>query len=131
MSYRILKQRVVEAERDFEVAIVRTQQGWMLFKRTLKYAMTPARILATGFGTGFLTGIAAPLARVNGGARLVQFITSLIALVGAAEAKDAADHAADVATDSASEVAAVTAPAAVTQALGEAAAQGAPLRETA
>ena len=134
MSYRILKQRVVEAERDFEVAVVRTEQGWVLFKRTLKYAMTPARILATGFGAGFLTGITAPLAKLNGGARLVQFITSIIALVGATEAKDAADQAteaADVATDTATEVAAVADPEVMTQTVADAVTQTVPARETA
>ena len=134
MSYRILKQRVVEAERDFEVAVVRTEQGWVLFKRTLKYAMTPARILATGFGAGFVTGITAPLAKLNGGARLVQFVTSIIALVGATEAKDAADQAteaADVATDTATEVAAVADPEVMTQTVADAVTQTVPARETA
>jgi hypothetical protein len=134
MSYRILKQRVVEAERDFEVAVVRTEQGWVLFKRTLKYAMTPARILATGFGAGFLTGITAPLAKLNGGAKLVQFVTSIIALVGATEAKDAADQAteaADVASDSATEVAAVADPEVMTQTVADAVTQTVPVRETA
>ena len=110
MSYKILKQRVAQAERDFEVSIVRTEQGWVVLKRTLKYAMTPARILATGFGAGFLTGMTAPLAKLNGGAKLVQFITSVIALVGATEAKEAAEQAtdaADTATDTAYEVATV------------------------
>ena len=134
MSYRILKQRVIEAERDFEVAVVRTEQGWVLFKRTLKYAMTPARILATGFGAGFLTGITAPLAKLNGGAKLVQFITSVIALIGATEAKDAAEQAteaADVATDSATEVAAVADPEVMTQTVADAVTQTVPARETA
>lgn len=133
MSYRILKQRVVEAERDFEVAVVRTEQGWVLLKRTLKYAMTPARILATGFGSGFLTGMTAPLAKLNGGTRLVQFITSIIALVGAAEAKDAAEQAteaADVATDTATEVAAVADPDLIAETVSEAVAQT-PARVTA
>lgn len=134
MSYRILKQRVIEAERDFEVAVVRTEQGWVLFKRTLKYAMTPARILATGFGAGFLTGITAPLAKLNGGARLVQFITSVIALIGATEAKEAADQAteaADVATDTATDVAAVADPEVMTQTVADAVTQTVPVREPA
>ena len=134
MSYRILKQRVVEAERDFEVAVVRTEQSWVLLKRTMKYAMTPARILATGFGAGFLTGITAPLARLNGGAKMVQFVTSIIALVGATEAKEAADQAteaADVASDTATEVAAVADPEALTETVAEAVAQTAPTRVTA
>lgn len=122
MSYRILRQRVVEAERDFEVAVVRTGQSWVVLKRTLKYTMTPARILASGFGAGFLTGITAPLARLNGGARLVQFLTSVIALVGATEAKDAADEAAqaaDTATDTAYDVATVADPEATAQAVAD------------
>jgi hypothetical protein len=134
MSYRILKQRVVEAERDFEVAVARTEQSWVLMKRTLKYAMTPVRILATGFGAGFVTGITAPLAKLNGGARLVQFMTSVIALVGATEAKDAAEEATDaagVASDSAVEVAAVADPAVMTQTVSDAVAQTVPARETA
>ena len=134
MSYRILKQRVVEAERDFEVAVVRTEQSWVLLKRTMKYAMTPARILVTGFGAGFLTGLTAPLARLNGGAKLVQFVTSIIALVGATEAKEAADQAteaADVASDTATEVAAVADPEVMTQTVADAVTQTVPARETA
>lgn len=123
MSYRILKRRVLQAERDFEVSIVRTEQGWTVLKRELKFAMTPARVLATGFGAGFLTGITAPLAKLNGGARLVQFITSVIALVGATEAKDAAEEAtqaAGTATDTAYEVAEVADPEAMTHAVARA-----------
>ncbi len=126
MSYSILKQRVVEAERDFEVAVVRTEQGWVLFKRQLKYAMTPARILATGFGAGFLTGITAPLAKLGGGAKMVQFITSVIALIGATEAKDAAEEAteaADVATDTATDVAIVANPETMAQTVTDAVVQ--------
>jgi len=123
VSYRILKRRVLQAERDFEVSIVRTEQSWHVMKRTLKYTMTPVRILAAGFGAGFLTGITAPLAKLNGGAKLVQFITSVIALVGATEAKDAAEEAtqaADTATDTAYEVAEVADPQAMTQAVTQA-----------
>lgn len=119
MSYKILKQRVLQAERDFEASIVRTEQSWTVMKRTLKYAMTPARILASGFGAGLLTGFTAPLAKLNGGAKLVQFITSVVALVGATEAKEAAEQAsdaADTAADTACEVAEVADPAAMTQA---------------
>jgi hypothetical protein len=95
--------------------------------------MTPLRILATGFGAGFLTGITAPLAKLNGGARLVQFITSVIALVGATEAKDAAEEATDaagVASDTATEVAAVADPVVMTQTVSDAMAQTLPSRET-
>ena len=123
MSYRILKRRVLQAERDFEVAIVRTEQSWTVMKRTLKFAMTPARILATGFGAGLVTGLTAPLAKLNGGTRLVQLLTSVIALVGATEAKDAAEEAtqaADTATDTAYEVAEVADPEAMTQAVTQA-----------
>jgi hypothetical protein len=122
MSYRILRQRVLQAERDFEVAVARTGQSWVVLKRTLTYAMTPARILATGFGAGLLTGLAAPLAKLGGGTRLVQFITSVIALVGATEAKDAAEEAteaADTATDTAYDVATVADPEATAQAVAD------------
>jgi hypothetical protein len=110
MSYRVLRQRVIESERDFEVQVVRTEQDWEVLKRTVRFAMTPLRILSSGFVAGLVTGFAAPLAKMNGGARLIQFASSLITLVGAAQAKDAADDAsdaADTATETATDVAAV------------------------
>lgn len=110
MTYRVLRQRVIEAERDFEVQVVRTEQDWEVLKRTVRFAMTPLRILSSGFIAGIVTGFAAPLAKMNGGARMIQFASSLITLVGAAQAKDAADdasEAADTATETATDVAAV------------------------
>lgn len=103
MSYAALRTRVEAAERALDARMAYAETRWQHMKRVTREAMTPGRLLGTGFLTGVLVGFAEPLAKLGGGTRLVQLATNLIALIGAVEAKAAAEDASDAA-DTATDV---------------------------
>ena len=103
MSYAALRTRVEAAERALDARMSYADSRWEHMKHVIRVAMTPGRLLGTGFLTGVLVGFTEPLAKLGGGSRLVQLATSLIALIGAVEAKAAAEDATDAA-DTATEV---------------------------
>jgi hypothetical protein len=107
VSYSALCRRVEAAEREFEASVATARSDWSALKDDTKAAMTPTRIVVGGFLSGFLLGLSAPLARIGGSARVVQFASSMLSLLGslqareaAAQAQDAAETATDVAQDS-------------------------------
>lgn len=105
MSYKAMRTRAEAAERAFEQSLAQVEDDWRDLKGTTRDAMTPLRILGTGVLAGWLTGIAAPLSRIQGGARLVQLASSLMTMFGAVEAREAAAEASEAA-DTATVVAA-------------------------
>lgn len=111
MSYAALRTRVEAAERALDARMSYAESRWEHLKRVVRVSMTPGRLLGTGFLTGVLVGFTEPLAKLGGGTKLVQFASSLIALIGAVEAKAAAEEATDAA-DTATEVTVAADPAA-------------------
>ncbi len=111
MSHAALRIRVEAAERALDARMSYADSRWEHMKQVTRAAMTPGRLLGTGFLTGVLIGFSEPLAKLGGGTRVVQLMTSLIALIGAVEAKAAAEEASDAA-DTATEVTVAADPAA-------------------
>jgi hypothetical protein len=109
VSYKAMRIRAEAAERAFEQSLAEVENDWRDLKDTTRDSMTPLRILGSGVLAGWLTGIAAPLSRVQGGARLVQLATSLMTMFGAVEAREAAEEATEAA-DTATVVAATADP---------------------
>lgn len=105
MSYRALRTRTEAAERAFEQSLAQVENEWGDLKQTTRASMTPLRILVSGAVAGALTGVAAPLSRIGGSARLVQLASSIATLLGVFEARQAADEA-SVAAETATVVAA-------------------------
>jgi hypothetical protein len=109
VSYKAMRIRAEAAERAFEQSLAQVEDDWRDLKGTTRDSMTPLRILGSGVLAGWLTGIAAPLSRIQGGARLVQLASSLMTMFGAVEAREAAEEATEAA-DTATVVAAVADP---------------------
>jgi hypothetical protein len=109
VSYKAMRIRAEAAERAFEQSLAQVEDDWRDLKGTTRDSMTPLRILGSGVLAGWLTGIAAPLSRIQGGARLVQLASSLMTMFGAVEAREAAEEATEAA-DTATVVAATADP---------------------
>lgn len=114
MNYKQLQRRVERMERLVEGRGLQTRDHWAELKRNWREGWTPARIIAAGLVSGFVSGRAEPL-RALSGPRLLQMIgavsglfASVQASLAAEQAEEAADTAEDVATDRAEE--AVVAP---------------------
>lgn len=122
MNYEQLKRRVERAERLVEGRSLQTREHWTSLKRSWREGWTPARIVAAGLVSGFVSGRAEPL-RALTGARLLQMVTAVSGLFASAQAAFAADQA-EQAADSAGEAA--SAQATETQAAEAAAVAGEP-----
>ena len=103
MNYAQLKRRVARAERLVEGRSVQTGEHWKALKVSWREGWTPARIVAAGLVSGFVSGRAEPL-RALTGARLLQMVTAVSGLFASAQAAFAADQA-EQAAESAEEVA--------------------------
>ena len=103
MNYEQLKRRVERAERLVEGRSLQTREHWTSLKRSWREGWTPARIVAAGLVSGFVSGRAEPL-RALTGARLLQMVTAVSGLFASAQAAFAADQA-EQAADSAGEAA--------------------------
>ena len=103
MNYEQLKRRVERAERLVEGRSVQTSEHWKALKVSWREGWTPARIVAAGLVSGFVSGRAEPL-RALTGARLLQMVTAVSGLFASAQAAFAADQA-EQAAESAEEVA--------------------------
>jgi hypothetical protein len=117
MNYKQLQRRVDIAERRVESRGERTREQWAALKRDWREGWTPARIVAAGLVSGFISGRAEPL-RALSGPRLLQMIgavsglfASVQATVAAETAQGAADTAEGVVADGAAEGAAPVDPA--------------------
>lgn len=102
MNYKQLQRRVQAAERRVESRSQQTGAHWAEFKRNWREGWTPARIIAAGLVSGFVSGRAEPL-RALSGPRLLQMIGAVSGLFATIQAKEAADTAQDAA-DTAEEV---------------------------
>ena len=102
MNYKQLQRRVQAAERRVEGRGQQTGAYWAEFKRNWREGWTPARIIAAGLVSGFVSGRAEPL-RALSGPRLLQMIGAVSGLFATMQAKEAADTAQDAA-DTAEEV---------------------------
>lgn len=99
MNYKQLQRRVDIAERRVESRGERTREQWAALKRDWREGWTPARIVAAGLVSGFISGRAEPL-RALSGPRLLQMIgavSGLFASVQATVAAETAQGAADTA----------------------------------
>lgn len=109
MNYKQLQRRVDIAERRVESRSERTREQWAALKLNWREGWTPARIVAAGLVSGFISGRAEPL-RALSGPRLLQMIgavsglfASVQATVAAETAQGAADTAEGVVADEAAE----------------------------
>lgn len=116
MNYKQLQRRVDVAERRVESRGERTREQWAALKLGWREGWTPARIVAAGLVSGFISGRAEPL-RALSGPRLLQMIgavsglfASVQATVAAETAQGAADTAEGVVADEAAENAAPVEP---------------------
>jgi hypothetical protein len=101
MNYKQLQRRVDIAERRVESRGERTREQWAALKLNWREGWTPARIIAAGLVSGFVSGRAEPL-RALSGPRLLQMIgavSGLFASVQATVAAETAQAAADTAED--------------------------------
>ena len=101
MNYKQLQRRVDIAERRVESRGERTREQWAALKLNWREGWTPARIIAAGLVSGFVSGRAEPL-RALSGPRLLQMIgavSGLFASVQATAAAETAQAAADTAED--------------------------------
>lgn len=117
MNYKQLQRQVDIAERRVESRSERTREQWAALKLNWREGWTPARIVAAGLVSGFISGRAEPL-RALSGPRLLQMIgvvsglfASVQATVAAETAQGAADTAEGVVADQAVENAAPADPA--------------------
>jgi len=102
MNYKQLQRRVQAAERQVESRSQQTGAYWAELKRNWREGWTPARIIAAGLVSGFVSGRAEPL-RALSGPRLLQMIGAVSGLFATMQAKEAADTAQEAA-DTAEEV---------------------------
>ncbi len=109
MNYKQLQRRVDVAERRVESRGQQTAEHWASLKRNWREGWTPARIIAAGLVSGFVSGRAEPL-RALSGPRLLQMIGAVSGLfatvqatVAAETAQDAAETAEEVVADEAME----------------------------
>lgn len=105
MNYKQLQRRVERMERLVEGRGLQTRDHWAELKKHWREGWTPARIIAAGLVSGFVSGRAEPL-RALSGPRLLQMIgavsglfASVQASFAAEQAEETADTAEDVAND--------------------------------
>lgn len=117
MNYEQLKRRVERAERLVEGRSLQTSEHWSALKVSWREGWTPARIVAAGLVSGFISGRAEPF-RALTSARLLQMVSAVSGLFASAQAAFAADQAEqaaasaeEVATDQAAETAVAEEPA--------------------
>ena len=103
MNYKQLQRRVERLERLVEGRGLQTQSHWAELKNNWREGWTPARIIAAGLVSGFISGRAEPL-RALSGPRLLQMIGAVSGLFASVQASFAAEQAAEAA-DSAEDVA--------------------------
>ncbi|MGH8027784.1 MAG: protein sip-5, partial [Pseudoxanthomonas sp.] len=109
--YKQLQRRVERMERLVEGRGLQTQTHWAELKKQWREGWTPARIIAAGLVSGFVSGRAEPL-RALSGPRLLQMIgavSGLFASVQATVAAGQAEKAADTAEEATADVADSTA----------------------
>lgn len=92
MNYEQLKRRVERAERLVEGRSQQTSHHWSALKVSWREGWTPARIVAAGLVSGFVSGRAEPL-RALTGARMLQMVSAVAGLFASAQAAFAADQA--------------------------------------
>lgn len=105
MNYEELQRRVERCERLVEGRGLQTQRHWDELKLNWREGWTPARIIAAGLVSGFVSGRAEPL-RALTGPRVLQMIGAVSGLFASAQAAFAAEQAqeaADTVEDVASE----------------------------
>lgn len=109
MNYKQLQRRVDVAERRVESRGQQAREHWAELKLHWREGWTPARIIAAGLVSGFVSGRAEPL-RALSGPRLLQMIGAVSGLfatvqatVAAETAQDAADTAEEVVAEGAAE----------------------------
>lgn len=98
MNYKQLQRRVQAAERRVESRGQQTSAYWTEFKRNWREGWTPARIIAAGLVSGFVSGRAEPL-RALSGPRLLQMIGAVSGMFATMQAKVAADTAQEAAEE--------------------------------
>lgn len=106
MNYEQLKRRVERAERLVEGRSRQTGDHWSALKVSWREGWTPARIVAAGLVSGFVSGRAEPF-RALTGARMLQMVSAVAGLFASAQAAFAADQA-EQAADTVENVAANT-----------------------
>lgn len=102
MNYKQLQRRVDIAERRVESRGEQTRERWADLKLDWREGWTPARIIAAGLVSGFISGRAEPL-RALSGPRLLQMIGAVSGLFASVQATVAAETA-QGAVDTAEEV---------------------------
>ncbi len=102
MNYKQLQRRVDIAERRVESRGEQTRERWADLKLDWREGWTPARIIAAGLVSGFVSGRAEPL-RALSGPRLLQMIGAVSGLFASVQATVAAETA-QSAVDTAEEV---------------------------
>ena len=110
MNYQQLQRRVERAERLVEGRQQQTRDHWATLKTTWREGWTPARIIATGLVSGFVSGRAEPL-RALSSARMLEMVGAVSGLFASAQATFAAEQtgqAADTAEQVASEAGVTT-----------------------
>lgn len=120
MNYEQLKRRVERAERLVEGRSQQTSAHWSALKLAWREGWTPARIVAAGLVSGFVSGRAEPF-RALTSARLLQMVSAVAGLFASAQAAFAAEQA-EQAAGTAEEAATTTEDAAQAQGAAHAAA---------
>ena len=111
MNYEQLQRRVERAERLVEGRRLQTRDHWATLKESWHEGWTPARIIAAGLVSGFVSGRAEPL-RALSGARMLEMVGAVSGLFASAQATFAAEQAgqaADTAENAAAEAGVATA----------------------
>ena len=85
MNYAQIKRRVARAERLVEGRQLQTRQHWQALKHAWREGWTPARIVAAGLVSGFISGRVEPLQALTS-TRLLQMVTTVSGLLDAAQA---------------------------------------------
>lgn len=91
--------RVDAAEHALDVQVTQTRSNWLRMTTVAHRAFTPARLLGSGFVAGLLVGFTAPLSKLGGSSRLIQFATQLAGLATAIQAQVAAQQATEAADE--------------------------------
>lgn len=102
VNYKQLQRRVERMERLVEGRGLQTRDHWAELKKNWREGWTPARIIAAGLVSGFVSGRAEPL-RALSGPRLLQMIGAVSGLFASVQATVAAETA-QAAADTAEEV---------------------------
>ena len=98
MNYRQLQRRVERAERLVEGRGLQAQSHWAELKQHWREGWTPARIIAAGLVSGFISGRAEPL-RALSGPRLLEMIGAVSGLFASVQAGFTGEQAEDAVDD--------------------------------